>query len=286
METTVLKIRLPKPHPMQAAIRASSAKRNVICAGRRAGKTTLAAMVGVERALAGRRVLFASPTQEQADAFWDKCKDWLGDALTYGVIQKNENRRLLSGFPQGGRIRAKTAWDADTLRGDYADFLVFDEFAGMGPDAWDKVGAPMLLDNDGDAWFISTPRRKNQFFAFYVRALEDGVRWRSWHFTSLDNPYLNPAALAEIAGDLSEDGYKQEILAEFLENEGFVFRNLAACMHAPQDMKPDDHAGHRIVAGVDWGKLQDYSFPQEELEANLEEIKDLPKPELRKSGKW
>jgi len=34
------------------------------------------------------------------------------------------------------------------------------------------------------------------------------------------------------------------------------------------------------------GKLKDYPFPQEELEANLEEIKDLPKPELRKSGKW
>jgi len=34
------------------------------------------------------------------------------------------------------------------------------------------------------------------------------------------------------------------------------------------------------------GKLHDYAFPQEELEANLEQIKDLPKPEIRKSGKW
>lgn len=256
----VCKIHLPMPHEKQLAIRQSTAKRQILCAGRRGGKTTLAALVAIEKALAGRRVLLASPTQEQADAFWDKCKTWLADAIDTGHVYKNESRRLLT-FPNGGRVRAKTAWNADTLRGDYADFLVLDEFAMMEPSAWEQVGAPMLLDNDGDAWFISTPKRKNHFYALYIKGLEqeqDGGRWQSWHFTSFDNPHLSQAALAEISGDMSEDDVQQEIMAEFLENSGAVFRNIGACLNAPVTT-PLQHAGHQIVVGVDWGKAEDYT---------------------------
>ena len=45
---------------------------------------------------------------------------------------------------------------------------------------------------------------------------------------------------------------------EFLENEGAVFRNIAANLHAPQT-KPESHAGHNVIMGVDWGKHQDYT---------------------------
>ena len=259
MATTRLRVTLPRPHEKQQEIEASRAKRKVIVAGRRAGKTTLAAMTACEKAREGRRVLLASPTQDQADQFWEKCRSWLAPLIDAGIVQKNETRRTLI-FPNGGRIRAKTAHDADTLRGDYADFLVLDEFAIMDPSAWDLVGAPMLLDNDGDAWFISTPKRKNHFHAMYARALGDDTgRWRAWHFTSHDNPHLSRAALDEITADLTEDSYKQEIMAEFLDNEGAVFRNIAACMHAPKYATPAEHKGHRLVMGADWGKQQDYT---------------------------
>lgn len=259
MKTKEVTIRLPRPHEKQREIRASRSKRNVVCAGRRAGKTTLAAMVAVEKALRGRRVLLASPTQDQADAFWEKAKRYLGELIQAKVIYKNEQRRIIE-FPVamgGGRIRAKTAWDADTLRGDYADFLVLDEFALMKSSAWDLVGAPMLLDNDGDAWFISTPRRKNHFHSRYVMGLQDGERWQSWHFTSMDNPHLSPVALEEIQMDMGADDIRQEIYAEFLDNEGAVFRNIANCLVHPEDV--GDHEGHDIYAGVDWGKQQDFT---------------------------
>jgi hypothetical protein len=248
---------LPTLHPKQAEIKAHPAKRVVICAGRRGGKTTLAAIVAVEKAREGRRVLLSSTTQEQADSFWDKCKDWLAADIARGRITKNETRRIL-GFPGGGRIKVKTAWDADSLRGDHADFLVLDECALLAPDAWDKVGAPMLLDNDGDAWFISTPRRRNWFFHLYQRAVADGERWAAWHFTSFDNPHLSPAGLAEIAGDLTDEAYRQEIMAEFLEGEGSVFRNIAANMTAAPD-EPGQHQGHDLYMGVDWGQKNDYT---------------------------
>lgn len=249
---------LPEPYPQQAAIKAHPAKRKVICAGRRAGKTTLAAIVATEKLREGRRVLLSSTTQEQADSFWDKVKEWLALDIERGVVKKNETRHILTMPSTGGRIKVKTAWDADTLRGDYADFLVLDECALLAPDAWDKVGAPMLLDNDGDAWFISTPRRRNWFFHLYQRAVADGERWHAWHFTSFDNPHLSPAGLAEIASDLTDEAYRQEIMAEFLAGEGAVFRNIAACMSAPPTT-PGEHKGHALLLGLDWGQKNDYT---------------------------
>ena len=34
------------------------------------------------------------------------------------------------------------------------------------------------------------------------------------------------------------------------------------------------------------GKLRDHALPQEELDKNLETIKDLPKPDIHRTGKW
>jgi len=251
---------LPAPHTKQIEIEQHPAKRKIVCAGRRGGKTTLAAMVACEKLRQGRRVLLASTTQEQADAFWDKCKDWLGSLIENGTLAKNEQRRILTYAQSGGRIKVKTASDADSLRGDYADFLVLDECALLAPDAWEKVGAPMLLDNDGEAWFISTPRRRNWFYHLYQKAKADeSDRWHAWHFTSYDNPHLSPAALDELAGDMTAEDIEQEINAVFLEGEGAVFRNITANLTAPLDATPEQHRGHRLVAGLDWAQKRDYT---------------------------
>lgn len=250
-------IRLPTPHAKQAAFIDSPAKRKVIVAGRRGGKTVGVSRLAAIKAMEGRRVLEAAPTADQTGAFWDALQRYFAEPIRAGVVLRNKSERLLE-MPNGGRIRCKTAWDADTLRGDYADLLILDEYSLMKPNAWDEVGAPMLLDNDGDAVFIFTPQRKNHAHSMYVKALGDDTgRWDGWHFTSFDNPFLSPEALAEITADMTEDAYRQEIMAEFLDNEGLVFRNLAACMGAP--LLPGDHSGHNLVAGVDWAKHADYT---------------------------
>lgn len=237
----------------------SPAKRKVIVAGRRGGKTTGVSMLAADMAMAGRRVLEAAPTADQTSAFWDAVKSYFAEPIAAGVIKKSETTRLLE-LPEGGRIRCKTAHDADSLRGDYADLLILDEYELMDPDAWEKVGAPMVMDNDGDAVFIGTPMRKNHFFQAYARALGDtSGRWGAWHFTSHDNPYLPKVALNEIIADMGEEAYRQEILAEFLDNEGAVFRRIKECMNAPLNPSPDDHKGHRKVMGLDWGKHVDYT---------------------------
>ena len=174
-----IKINLPRPHGEQRSFMRSAAKRKVIVAGRRGGKTTGVSMLAIEAALAGRRVLEAAPTADQTSAFWEACKGALAPMIDKGYCTKHETTRTLE-IKGMGRIRAKTAWNADTLRGDYADLLILDEYSLMSPSAWDEVGAPMLLDNNGDAVFIFTPKRKNHGYKMFMRAKSgDSGRWQA-----------------------------------------------------------------------------------------------------------
>jgi hypothetical protein len=208
-------------------------------------------------ALDGKKTLFAAPTMDQTSFFWREVKRIFQEAIDKKIVYKNETYKVLE-LPTGGMIRAKTAWDADSLRGDYADHLTLEEYALMNPDCWTEVGAPMLLDNNGSATFISTPKRRNHFYYAYLKTKVDD-RWTGFHATSFENPHLDTDALADIIEDMTADGYKQEILAEFLESDGMVFRNIDACLNAPSGSVPSEHAGHRIVMGVDWGQSNDFT---------------------------
>ena len=201
----------------------------MVRAGRRGGKTTGAADLAVRAFLDKRRVLYATPTAEQIETFWREVKRSLADALDAGLLVKNETLHTIEIPGTEARIRAKTAWNADTLRGDYADLLILDEWQLMDEDTWSVVGAPMLLDNDGDAVFIYTPpslhsrsvskardpRHAAKMFAAHMNDT-DG-RWATFHFTSHDNPHIDKDALEDIARDMTSLSYRQEILAEDID---------------------------------------------------------------------
>lgn len=207
----------------------SNAKRKVIRAGRRGGKTVGAAILAVESFLRGRRILYAAPTQDQVETFWWEVKRALKEPIDAGVFYKNETLHVIDLPNTKQRIRAKTAWNADTLRGDYADLLILDEYQLMNEDAWERVGAPMLLDNNGDAIFIYTPpslhsrsvsKARDPLHAakMYRRALQDKTgRWAAFHFSSHENPYISQEALAGLTEDMTELAIRQEIYAEDIE---------------------------------------------------------------------
>lgn len=225
-----VRARLRVPHAEQQRFIASPAKRKVIRAGRRGGKTCGVALIALEAFLAGHRVLYAVPTQEQADRFWFEMKRALDPVLESGVLVKNETRHYVEVPHTENRIKAKTAWDADSLRGDYADVLILDEYQLMAENAWGEVGAPMLLDNNGDAVFIYTPpsvhtratskaKDKRHAAKLYKAAAADtSGRWATFHFTSHANPYISRDALDEITQDMTVLAHRQEILAEDIEN--------------------------------------------------------------------
>ncbi|MDY0039815.1 MAG: hypothetical protein RBS57_05840 [Desulforhabdus sp.] len=218
-----------RKHKIQQEFINCTAKRIMIRAGRRGGKTTGVANRAVKRFLEGKRILYAAPTAGQVETFWATIKRLLADPIRHGILYKNETERYIERPGTEQRIKAKTAWNADSFRGDYADELIFDEYQLMNEDVWDKVGAPMLLDNDGDAIFIYTPpslhsrsvskandkhHAAKMFIIFQKKEKKDPGRYRTFHFTSHDNPYISGEALAEISSDMTQLSYRMEILAE------------------------------------------------------------------------
>lgn len=249
-----VELTLPRLYPLQREIMDSPARRKVICAGRRGGKTILAAYMAVDTLMRGKRVLLSSTSQDQADVFWEYIVDWLAPLLTTGHLYKNEVKRIVK-LGQG-QIQVKTGRNPDALRGGMADLLVLDECAYLDPDAWRKVGAPMLTDNDGTAVFISTPARRNWFFELYQQAAADEtVRWQAWHFTTHANPHLPETALEALVADMTEADYQQEIEARFLEGQGSVFRYVDERCTAQRAA----HYPGRFVAGLDWAQAHDYT---------------------------
>lgn len=256
--------------PKQEAIKKSNAKRKVIRAGRRGAKTVTISQIAIENFLKGRRELYATPTQEQVDTFWFEVKRALAEPIDAGVFIKNETLHTVEFPGSKQRIRAKTAWNADTLRGDYADDLILDEYQLMNEEAWEVVGAPMLLDNNGDAIFIYTPpslhsrsvskaRDPRHAAKLYKKAetlMQEALakgeqpRWEVFHFTSLDNPHISAAALDEIASDMSAVSYRQEILAEDLEDvPGALWTH--ALLDRTRKMLSEVPALTRVVIGCD-----------------------------------
>lgn len=253
-----LTVRLPKPHPKQEDFLRSKAKRKVIRAGRRGGKTVGMSIYAVEQFLAGKRVLYAAPTSDQIARFWVTVTRALQEPIDAKVFKKNETEHIIELPGTEQRIRAKTAWNADTLRGDYADELILDEWQLMNEDAWEVVGAPMLLDNNGNATFIYTPpslRSRSvskandpQHAAKLYKKAQEKDRWATFNFTSHDNPFLSREALDEITQDMSSIAYRMEIMAEDIDEAPGALWNRRIIEKYRIDKPPELV---RIVVGID-----------------------------------
>jgi hypothetical protein len=259
----MIELHLPEPYDLQREIALHPAKRKVICAGRRAGKTTLAARMAVggdksngfgNGLLDGKRVLLSSTSQDQADIFWEYITNWLAPLYGYPAFYKNEVKRIIR--LGKGQIKVKTGSNPDALRSDHADLMVLDECARLDANAWSQVGAPMLADSNGDAVFISTPKRRNWFFNIFNYGNDPhNAEWQSWQFPTHANPHLDESAVTRLVEDMTEENYQQEILAEFLESSGAVFRYVEGrCVAAPHTPYHGE-----FVFGIDWAKSSDFT---------------------------
>lgn len=248
---------LPEPFPSQLEIINHPAKRKVLIAGRRFGKTEVGAIDGSIDFAHGKRVLLTSTTQDQADIFWERLKRYLAPLFGIGYAYKNEGRRIIEGAAGTnlGIIRVKTGRDPDTLRGGDWDKIIVDETALLDPDAWYSVFMPMLLDTNGGALLMGSPRRRNWFYHLYNEAKRDTTgTWQTWHKTTMDNPHISAEALAILIRDMPQDIYKQEILAEFISEDG-VFKNVWESTYSPL---PAPYRG-MLFMGLDWGRYNDFT---------------------------
>jgi len=246
-EVVRLKFDIPKPNSQwQGEFVRCMAKRQVAKAGRQSGKTFGAgiknsyAFLGICWNCLGegcvlcdntgktfqKRCLYAAPSAEQTDTFWYEVCEILRPGIDAGIFKKDETERTITQVGTDIALKAKTAWNANMLRGGNWDVITFEEFQLQNEDVWTDVGVPMLMLTDGTAIFIFTPpslkaegvsKAKDPRHAskLYKKATEDATgRYKTFHATSHDNPALSKGALSEITADMSSDTYRREIMAE------------------------------------------------------------------------
>jgi hypothetical protein len=162
-------------------------------------------------------------------------------------------------YPGGGHVQVKTAEDPAFLRGFALDLCIFDEAAHMArlEEIWLEVIRPALADRKGKAIFLSTPAGRNFFWQLYQLGGDETVPdWAAWHMTTRSNPFILPTEIESARAAMSDRAYRQEFLAEFVE-DGSVFRNVRELSTGQAQTGPQ--AGHTYSAGIDWGRSGDYT---------------------------
>jgi phage terminase large subunit len=136
-----------------------------IVAHRRAGKTVAEINDKIKSALTcplpNPRVGYIAPYYNQAKTIaWQYLLDYT--RCIPGV--RTNATELRVDFPNGGQVRLFGADNPDALRGAYFDDVTLDEPADMNPRLFPEVVRPMLVDRQGRASFIGTPKGRNYFF--------------------------------------------------------------------------------------------------------------------------
>lgn len=240
-------------HVNQRRIYDSPARFRVAACGRRFGKTTVGERDIIKKAVEGKECWWLAPTADMAKKIWRSMK-WRLRPLGCKV---RESERMLW-TPTGGSIEVKSTHEYHNLRGAGLDFVVLDEAAFMHQDVWPQVVRPMLLERKGHGLFLSSPFGRNHFFDLYGMGLDSSEpEWEAFHFTSYDNPLIDPAELDNIRRNTPERIWLEEYMAEFIDGSGQVFRNVKANATAPLDVEPN--ADHVYVAGLDWARDVDYT---------------------------
>ena len=200
--------------PWQLEVMNEAARFKVVAAGRRTGKSHLAAVSLVLAALDDKpgKVFYVAPTQGMArDIMWDKLYELFGDIIT----GHNVNNLTLT-LTNGATIYLKGSDRPDTLRGVSLKHLVLDEYAFMKEDVFDAILRPALSDRKGSCLFIGTPEGRNHFYDLYNQAiLVHDAQWDGWHFTSYDNPTIDRDEIEHARRTLPNWAFQQEYMASF-----------------------------------------------------------------------
>ena len=186
----------------------------IVAAGRRCGKSRLAAWLMIIKALAisNVEIFYVAPTQGQArDIMWKVLED-----LAFPVISAKHVNNMQITLVNGSRISLKGADRPDTMRGVSLEYLVMDEYADMKPTVWEEVLRPALSDREGGALFIGTPKGRNHFYDLYVYGdTSEDEHFKSWHYTSYDNETLKDSEIDMAKKSMSSYAFRQEFLASF-----------------------------------------------------------------------
>lgn len=248
-------ITLPKPHMAQQRIIDTSQRFNVVDCGRRFGKTAL----GIDRAcdpeVVPHPVGWFSPTYKMMLEVWRE----MSLVLQPVISRRNVQERRIENIA-GGVVEFWSLDNPDAARGRKYKRVIIDEAAMVADlmDAWQHVIRPALADYEGDAWILSTPKGRNGFWQMYQWGKDKTIAdWTCWQMPTSDNPFIPDSEIEAMRQSMPERVFLQEVLAEFIDDAGGVFRRVrdAATAQAQAIALP----GHSYVIGVDLAKSTDFT---------------------------
>jgi len=201
-------------------------------------------------------VFYVAPTQGQArDIMWSTLLE-----LGHSVIKSSHINNLQVTLVNGTTISLKGSDRPETMRGVSLKFLVLDEYADMKPSVWEQILRPALADQKGHAMFIGTPMGRNHFYDLYQYGeLGDDPTYKSWHFTSYDNPLLDPEEIDVAKKSMSSYAFRQEFLASFEAQGSEIFKEEWIQVNENEPDVGDyyiavDLAGFEDVTAISQGK--------------------------------
>lgn len=258
-------------HNAQKQILTEHRRFNVAACGRRFGKSVLGGYLDTEILLQGGKCAWMSPTFATLEDAW---RDLKASLLSITTEKSEQSHRLE--VNTGGVLECWSLDNPDAPRGRNYARIIVDEAAMVKQlgEVWSAVLEPMLMDTLGDAWFLSTPKGGNFFRTMFHWGQQPDrfPEWKSWQFPSTAN--TTPGVGDNIRQEVEkkrlttpERWFRQEYLAEFIDDAGGVFRQVAQCATIEPD-NPDFpifaqnltiDPSHTYVIGIDWGKLNDFT---------------------------
>lgn len=236
----VISLELPRLHDAQRQILKEAKRFNVLRCGRRWGKTTLGMRLLAQKI--DKPCAWFAPYYKLLDEVWREVQ-----IIFAPIIKVRDSQQKRLGFISGGSLDFWTMDDPVTVaRGRRYARVIVDE-AAMTPyleQAWQQAIRPTLADFRGDAFFLSTPKGKN-FFATLCAAHLHHPDWQHWQMSTFSNPHILPEEIEAARLDIPEIVYRQEFLAEIIDQSGAV---LSAQWLKPTPSIPPLQ---RIVMGVD-----------------------------------
>jgi len=227
------------------------------CFGRQAGKSFTAQNLLLKWILEdnGSIGMWVSPVYSQSKKVFQELTTTIGDTGLTKSVNKSE---LTITFINGSVLYFRSGEREDTLRGYTLDYLVIDEAAYIKNEVWTTVLRPTVLVRGKKVLFISTPKGKNWFYEIAMRGMSDDYpQYKTFHATSFDTPFITQEELQEAKLSLPDSIYRQEILAEFIDDGGEVFAGLTLTAVMTSYTNKDDK--ERYYAGLDFGRQNDYT---------------------------
>jgi hypothetical protein len=216
------------PHAGQARVHASTARLRVLAAGSRYGKSVCAVMELLASALApgpDARLWVVAPHFDVVDRLLDLLVHQLRGGLAHRLLEETRrDRRVVLQNLSGNRsvIEARSAERLSSLLGESIDFLLVDEAGRIDDEVWESALAQRLVQRDGRAMIVGTPRAENTWFhRLFLEGQDPNVSdVESWTGRSTDNPLISPEIIEREHARLSIAEFSSEHLGLFVGPDG------------------------------------------------------------------